>query len=107
MRDKDGRDGCADHGDHGEKRVMVWVDCIEDIRPIDFDSGKRLAITGDAMETCGCCGRKIMRVAVLSNGDRIGTECAAWIERPDTIALCQPRFTKKQIAYYSGIGMEI
>ena len=51
-----------------------------DIRPVDFDSGKRLAVPADQMETCQCCGKRIVKVCELSNGDKIGSECAVMVD---------------------------
>lgn len=49
---------------------------INDLRPYDFDSGKRLAIPPEKCEKCECCGKKIAKVHELENGNRVGQECA-------------------------------
>jgi hypothetical protein len=51
-----------------------------DIRPIDFASGKRLAIPTEQQETCQCCGKRIVKVVKLTNGDKIGSECANLVD---------------------------
>lgn len=53
-----------------------------DIRPRDFQSGKRLAVVPEMMHECGCCGRKIVHVYVLENGVEVGSECQGVISIP-------------------------
>lgn len=53
------------------------------------------ATIGDLIE-CECCGRKIARVTVLSNGAKVGSECATYLTRPDL------RKTEDEIQFYLG-----
>ena len=53
-----------------------------DLRPVDFASGKRLAISTEEMAECECCGRRIVRVDVLRNGLRVGSECSGYLSQP-------------------------
>jgi hypothetical protein len=61
--------------------VDIYVTKRVDIRPFDFDSGKRLAIPADQQETCQCCGKKIVKVNHLNIGGIVGDECAEAITR--------------------------
>ena len=46
-----------------------------DLRPVDFQSGKRLALPNDQKINCECCGRKIAKGVNLASGEKVGTEC--------------------------------
>ena len=62
------------------------------------------ATEGDLLE-CECCGRNIARISLLTNGARVGSECATYLTRPDlrkdeeTIRLYFGRRSKKADAY--------
>ena len=50
---------------------------------IGYNDDEGIAATvGDLIE-CECCGRKISKVTVLTNGLRVGSECATYLTRPD------------------------
>ena len=53
------------------------------------------ATIGDLIE-CECCGKKIARVNKLSNGGRVGSECATYLTRPDL------RETDEKVTFYFG-----
>lgn len=53
-----------------------WTVSNFDLRPVDFSTGKRIAISRDQMIQCDCCNRWISRGAKLTTGERVGTECA-------------------------------
>lgn len=86
-------------------KKMIQVERVEDIRPVDFETGKHLAIARDQMETCQCCGRKIVKIVHLTNGNRIGTGCAFHIERPDLAKAFKDELSKKQTQYLTEIGI--
>jgi hypothetical protein len=73
-----------------------------DIRPVDFDSGKRLAIPREQMEECQCCGKKIVIINELSNGHHLGSECAAIIPH-NRGELKIFGLSKKQLSYFFSI----
>ncbi len=58
----------------------LWITKTYDIRPIDFQTGKRIPVATSAMKTCQCCGKHIVKVNVLNNGKEIGSECATAID---------------------------
>jgi len=78
---------------------------VEDTRPVDFATGKRLAV--DPVEACDACGRGIVVLHHVSDGSVLGSECARWIRRPDTVRLCLPRFSGRQAEYYAARGIPI
>lgn len=47
-----------------------------DLRPVDFDSGKRLALPNNEKIACDCCGKKMAIGYNTVDGHKIGTECA-------------------------------
>lgn len=55
---------------------VIFVTKLEDVRPIDFNSGKRLPVAPNERKECQCCGKKIFKVATLNTGHQVGTECA-------------------------------
>ena len=55
---------------------MKFKTATFDLRPIDFQSNKRLALPNSEKIRCECCGRKIAKGVVLNTGEKIGTECA-------------------------------
>lgn len=61
------------------------------------------ATIGDLIE-CDCCGRKITNVAVMANGDRVGTECSTLIERPDLRSMY--RQSKRVAAHLARLNAE-
>ena len=69
-----------------------------DIRPRDFDSGKRLAATPEMMRDCQCCGRKIVHVYVLENGTEVGSECQGVISMP--VYRIGRKLNRKQAAFF-------
>lgn len=67
------------------------------------------ATIGDLIP-CECCGRKISKVSILSNGLRVGSECADYLtmpnlrETPESIRFYFGRVNKKADAYLSVHG---
>jgi hypothetical protein len=49
---------------------------VVDLRPVDFQTGRRLALTAAEMERCEACGTPMAVVHVLSTGHRLGSSCA-------------------------------
>lgn len=82
----------------------VYVAKRYDVRPVDFDSGKRLAISEDEKATCSCCGKKIMKVAETNTGALLGSECVNLIDFAQVWGLEKYaqmyRVTKKQRSWY-------
>jgi hypothetical protein len=50
---------------------------------IGDNSDEGIAATTNDLIECACCGRKIARVTVLTNGAHVGSECAVFLTRPD------------------------
>jgi hypothetical protein len=46
-----------------------------DLRVKDFHTGKLISPCKNTWNTCDCCGKKIVKGAVLSNGNMIGDDC--------------------------------
>lgn len=46
-----------------------------DLRVKCFHTGKMLSPCKNTWNTCFCCGKKIVKGAILSNGDTIGEDC--------------------------------
>jgi hypothetical protein len=89
----------------GEKE-MIRVIKKYDIRPVDPDTGRRIAISEVDVKECACCGRRIVKVAELSTGHIIGQNCALYVERPDILEMvingtAQGRITKKMNNFFS------
>ena len=55
-----------------------------------------IAATEGNLIECECCGRKIAKVTVLSNGGKVGSECATYLTRPDM------RQTDEQAKFWFG-----
>lgn len=75
-----------------EKQILSLV---REYRIGDNSDEGIAATVGDLIE-CECCSRKISRVSVLSNGLRVGSECATYLTRPDL------RETEESIRFYLG-----
>lgn len=58
----------------------MWIVRREDFRPIDWNSGKRLALTAGEMKQCDCCGKKISKGDWTNTGHLIGSECSISIQ---------------------------
>lgn len=80
----------------------VRVVKVYDIRPVDLDTGKRLAIPKHEYKKCDCCGKPIAIINELSNGHFIGSDCATIL--PHTKMGQNPAkafgLSKKQEAYF-------
>lgn len=83
-----------------------------DIRPIDFLTGKRQAVAKEDMKVCACCGRSIVKIVELINGDTVGTECIndivllnsfPWSKTSKEILKDKFRLTNKQIDYIKSL----
>ena len=100
--------GNSKAGATAEEKAMtrITVRWVEDIRPTDLE-GRKLAVAEAEMRHCDCCGRKIVQLHHLSTGHVVGRECAAWITRPDTIALCRPRFSRRQREFLGAQGIRV
>jgi len=61
------------------RQMKVYKVKEYDVRPIDFVTGKRIAVTNEQRETCQCCGKKILKVTELSDGRKVGSECAVFM----------------------------
>jgi hypothetical protein len=61
---------------------------VNDRRPFDYDSGRRLACPSNALVQCECCGKRCAVTHVMNNGVEVGRECATLLERPDIWAIC-------------------
>lgn len=61
---------------------MITIRTVEiiDLRPLDFRTGKRLAIPSNEKQPCDCCGRKLVKVARLNTGHEVGVGCAENLE---------------------------
>lgn len=84
--------------------VSVHVERVEDTRPVDFHSGRRVMI--EPACDCDCCGTGIAVLHHLSDGSVVGRECARWIERPELLPLCRPRLSKRSRAFLAARGIE-
>ena len=47
------------------------------------NTDEHIAVTADEMAQCQCCGRKIRKIDILSNGLQVGSECSTYLTRPD------------------------
>lgn len=63
---------------------------------IGDNSEEGKAATTEELIECECCGRKIANVTILSNGIKVGSECAAYLTRPDW------RTDERTIKFYFG-----
>lgn len=55
---------------------MLKVVSRFDDRPVDFLTGKRVPLPPAKRKTCDCCGLKISKGCEMSNGDKVGEDCA-------------------------------
>lgn len=53
----------------------------------DFASGKMISPPREFWKTCACCGKAIVKGAVMSNGDLIGDDCENVVMRVRTNAM--------------------
>lgn len=82
--------------------IRTW----KDLRPVDFITGKRLAIPRDQQIPCDCCGKLCMKLAVLTTGHEIGSECASVVDFAcwhGVAALALIQATPKQAAFVGGL----
>ena len=64
--------------------IILSGSSVKKIRRYDIRRGNKFApISRDDMETCQCCGRKIVKVVLLSNGCKVGAECTQLVLFPD------------------------
>lgn len=63
---------------------------------IGDNSDEGIAAADTDLIECECCGRRIARVTVLSNGARVGSECSTYLTRPDL------RTTPEQVKFIFG-----
>ena len=81
-----------------------------DLRPINYDTGKRMALPTSEKATCACCGRKIAMGWMNVDGETIGSECAVISDQmryQNTITermLIGWGWSRKQMAFY---GIEV
>lgn len=82
----------------------VYIVKRYDVRPIDFHTGKKLAVSDDEKAICSCCGKKIMKVAQTNTGALLGSECVNLIDLAQRWGLdkyaSMYRVTKKQSEWY-------
>lgn len=82
---------------------MLKVVARFDDRPVDFLTGKRMPLAPADRKVCACCGLKISKGCELSNGDKVGEDCA------DTISTAQrfPAGLDGYIAHLARIGWKL
>ena len=78
-----------------------------DIRPIDFFTGKRLPISTEEMKDCDCCGRKLVKINEMANGDIIGDECINKINYILNHNLHKRELSEKDIHFHNITRKEI
>lgn len=86
----------------------MWSVKAEDFRPIDFQSGHRLALASGEMRECQCCGKKISKGSWTNTGHLLGSECAMSINmlnwhpmtQTDESWRCTLGIGPKQFAFY-------
>ena len=86
----------------------MWTVKVEDFRPLDFQSGKRLALVSGEMKQCQCCGKKMSKGHWLNTGHLVGSDCAMSLEilstnpktRTDPKEAAFFRVTPKQTAFF-------
>lgn len=85
--------------------TKIFIAKQYDIRPVDFQTGKRIAVAENEKKTCACCGKKIVKVSELNNGDLIGSECAVNVQfvNPNLPEMGLKNFglSQKQLDYFS------
>ncbi|MBN3801801.1 hypothetical protein GXB81_01820 [Paraburkholderia sp. Ac-20336] len=52
-----------------------------DDRAVDFLSGKKVSPPRNTWKICACCGLRIIKGYEMSNGDKVGEDCAVIIAR--------------------------
>lgn len=55
-----------------------------DLRSVCFHSGKKMSPPREFWNTCDCCGKKIVKGVVMSNGNTIGEDCYDVVQRVQT-----------------------
>lgn len=58
-------------------KYMECITEVYDIRPIDFETGKRIDVPRDDWMDCDECGSKHARVYRLNSGKSVGRNCAS------------------------------
>lgn len=59
-----------------------------DDRAVDFLSGRRVSPPMEDRRLCACCGLRIVKGWIMSNGDKVGEDCEEIISRADTARAC-------------------
>jgi hypothetical protein len=84
--------------------MKMYTMKVIDLRPVDFDSGRRMALPRDEMRECSCCGKKVVKVAVMNRGGEVGLECSKALETLSTRGLKAAAFfgvSARQVAYFT------
>jgi hypothetical protein len=81
--------------------AKIWIKRTYDIRPIDFTTGKRIPVANNAKKECDCCGKKIVKVTELNNGQILGSECAEFVEKYPQYSAKFLGMTDKQVEFYN------
>lgn len=74
---------------------------IVDLRPVDFETGKRLPLSPSEMHECTCCGKNISKAAVMNNGMEVGIECSNLLTLMHQYPADFLGASKKQATYFS------
>lgn len=74
---------------------------VIDLRPVDFETGKRLPLSPSEMHECTCCGKGISKAAVMNNGLEVGIECSNVLTMMHQYAAAFLGASKKQAAYFA------
>jgi hypothetical protein len=63
---------------------------------VDFRTGKKISPPRDFWNTCSCCGKKIVKGVVMSNGDTIGEDCHVVVQHVQNHSYFQDSEVKNQ-----------
>lgn len=80
-----------------------------DLRPVDFDSGKRMALPNSEKINCDCCGKKIAMGYNTLDGHKIGSECANmadYLRYSDQISASNIYGISKKQAEFYGVSYD-